>query len=203
MPCSACCGRRCSGGWRDTRMSTTPSDCAMTPRCDGSSAGRRLWLCSLAELKWAASKRGGSRPKEIFRRLPISPANGLTRFMAAVRREASYSTSISSVSPTYGEQELSVWNGHYECTCYHPLFVFNQFGDLERCALRPGNVHSADGRGGLVKAGGFRLCGQVARHQFRGEGGLGHSGGYGKSENGGESTRDWVASESCRAVSDP
>ncbi|RYH05495.1 IS1380 family transposase, partial [Tropicimonas sp. IMCC6043] len=29
--------------------------------------------------------------------------------------------------------------------CYHPLFVFNQFGMLERCALRPGNVHSADG----------------------------------------------------------
>jgi hypothetical protein len=36
---------------------------------------------------------------------------------------------------THGEQETSVWNGHYECTCYHPLFVFNQFGDLERCAL--------------------------------------------------------------------
>ena len=28
---------------------------------------------------------------------------------------------------------------------YHPLFVFNQFGDLERCTLRPGNVHSAEG----------------------------------------------------------
>src|SRR5262249_37528160 len=41
----------------------------------------------------------------------------------------------SSVSPTHGEQEMSVWNGHYACTCYHPLFVFNQFGDLERCAL--------------------------------------------------------------------
>jgi Transposase DDE domain group 1 len=40
----------------------------------------------------------------------------------------------SSVSPTHGEQEMSVWNGHYACTCYHPLFVFNQFGDLERCA---------------------------------------------------------------------
>jgi hypothetical protein len=26
----------------------------------------------------------------------------------------------SSVSPTHGEQEMSVWNGHYECTCYHP-----------------------------------------------------------------------------------
>jgi hypothetical protein len=37
----------------------------------------------------------------------------------------------SSVSPTHGEQEMSVWNGHYACTCYHPLFVFNQFGDLE------------------------------------------------------------------------
>src|SRR5262245_38608084 len=40
----------------------------------------------------------------------------------------------SSVSPTHGEQEMSIWNGHYQSTCYHPLFVFNQFGDLERCA---------------------------------------------------------------------
>ena len=46
---------------------------------------------------------------------------------------------------------MSVWNGHYACTCYHPLFVFNQFGDLERCALRPGNVHSADGWDGVLK----------------------------------------------------
>jgi hypothetical protein len=51
----------------------------------------------------------------------------------------------SSVSPTHGEQENSVWNGHYTCTCYHPLFLFNQFGDLERCALRPGNVRSGNG----------------------------------------------------------
>ena len=29
----------------------------------------------------------------------------------------------SSLSPTHGEQEMSVWNGHYACTCYHPLFV--------------------------------------------------------------------------------
>jgi len=54
----------------------------------------------------------------------------------------------SSESPTYGEQEGSSYNGHFGCTCYHPLFVFNQFGDVERCALRPGNVHSAaDSRG--------------------------------------------------------
>jgi len=50
-----------------------------------------------------------------------------------------------SVSPTYGTQEGTAYNGHFACTCYHPLFVFNQDGDLERCALRPGNVHSAHG----------------------------------------------------------
>src|ERR671913_114987 len=50
----------------------------------------------------------------------------------------------SSESPTFGQQEGSAWNGHFRCTCYHPLFVFNQFGDLERCLLRPGNVHSAE-----------------------------------------------------------
>ncbi len=51
----------------------------------------------------------------------------------------------SSVSPTHGEQEGTAYNGHFGCTCYHPLFLFNQFGDLERCRLRPGNVHSAHG----------------------------------------------------------
>src|SRR5262245_45622075 len=33
----------------------------------------------------------------------------------------------SSVSPTHGEQEMSVWNGHYACTCYHLLFVLYNF----------------------------------------------------------------------------
>ena len=51
----------------------------------------------------------------------------------------------SSVSPTHGDQQGTAYNGHFTCACYHPLFVFNQFRDLERSALRPGNVHSADG----------------------------------------------------------
>jgi len=50
----------------------------------------------------------------------------------------------SSESPVHGSQEGSAYNGHFAKTCYHPLFVFNQYGDLERCRLRPGNVHSAD-----------------------------------------------------------
>ena len=49
-----------------------------------------------------------------------------------------------SVSESYGEQEGSAYNGHFGCTCYHPLFCFNQFGDLERALLRNGNVASAD-----------------------------------------------------------
>ena len=50
----------------------------------------------------------------------------------------------SSVSETYGQQEGSAYNGHFGCTCYHPLFCFNQFGDPERALLREGNVSSAD-----------------------------------------------------------
>ena len=49
----------------------------------------------------------------------------------------------SSVSETYGHQEGTACNGHFECTCYHPLFLFNQFGDLERVILRRGNHASA------------------------------------------------------------
>lgn len=49
----------------------------------------------------------------------------------------------SSESPVHGSQDGATWNGHFDCTCYHPLFVFNQHGDLDRCALRAGNVHSA------------------------------------------------------------
>ena len=49
----------------------------------------------------------------------------------------------SSVSETYGEQQGSAYNGHFGCNCYHPLFVFNQDGDLERALLRRGNHASA------------------------------------------------------------
>src|SRR3546814_18968833 len=48
-------------------------------------------------------------------------------------------------SSDLGDQEGTAWNGHFDCTCNHPIFLFNQFGMLESCALRNGNVHSADG----------------------------------------------------------
>jgi hypothetical protein len=75
----------------------------------------------------------------------------------------------SSESPTYGEQEGSAYNGHFACTCYHPLFVFNQFGDVERCALRPGNVHSADGWRAVLEPVIVRYRGIVKHLYFRGD----------------------------------
>lgn len=73
----------------------------------------------------------------------------------------------SSESETHGAQEGSAYNGHFGCTCYHPLFVFNQFGDLERCALRPGNVHSADGWRDILAPVMARYRGKMKRYYFR------------------------------------
>jgi DDE family transposase len=80
----------------------------------------------------------------------------------------------SSESPTYGEQENSAYNGHFGCTCYHPLFVFNQFGDVERCALRPGNVHSADGWRAVLEPVIARYRGSMKRLYFRGDAAFGN-----------------------------
>ena len=49
----------------------------------------------------------------------------------------------SSESEVYGNQEGANYNGYFGCKCYHPLFCFNQFGDLEGTMLRNSNVHSA------------------------------------------------------------
>jgi len=75
----------------------------------------------------------------------------------------------SSVSPTHGDQEGSVWNGHYVTTCYHPIFVFNQYGDLERCALRRGNVHSADAWEAVLKPVIARYQATATSIAFRGD----------------------------------
>ncbi len=50
----------------------------------------------------------------------------------------------SSESPVHGEQEGSAYNGHFESVCYHPLFLFNHYGDCLAAKLRAGNVHSAE-----------------------------------------------------------
>src|SRR5262245_53992702 len=54
-----------------------------------------------------------------------------------------------------------------DCRGPLPLFVCNQFGDLERCALRAGNVHSADGWDDVLKPVVARYQGKVSRIYFR------------------------------------
>ena len=49
------------------------------------------------------------------------------------------------------------------------LFLFNRFGDLERCALRPGNVHGADDWEGVLKPAVIRYKGRKVRLYFRGD----------------------------------
>jgi hypothetical protein len=78
----------------------------------------------------------------------------------------------SSDSPTYGQQEGSTFNGHFGCTCYHPLFVFNQFGDLERAVLRPGNVHSSKGWREALEPVVARYRGRKLPRFFRGDAGF-------------------------------
>jgi hypothetical protein len=75
----------------------------------------------------------------------------------------------SSVSPTHGRQQGSAYNGHFGRTCYHPLFCFNQFGDLERAMLREGNVHSADNWLAVLEPIVERYREQILDRFFRGD----------------------------------
>ena len=75
----------------------------------------------------------------------------------------------SSASPVHGQQEASAYNGHFGCTCYHPLFCFNQFGDCEGSMLRPGNVHSADRWKELLEPIVARYETKTVRKYFRGD----------------------------------
>ena len=75
----------------------------------------------------------------------------------------------SSVSETYGDQEGSAYNGYFACDCYHPLFVFNQDGDVEYAKLRPGNVSSADDWRSVLEPVIERYRDLDVRRYFRGD----------------------------------
>jgi DDE family transposase len=58
--------------------------------------------------------------------------------------------------PTHGAQQLTFFNGHYDCWCYLPLLAFLTFDDEDEqylCAalLRPGNATAAHGAWGLLR----------------------------------------------------
>jgi hypothetical protein len=122
----------------------------------------------------SASQMGRFETKWLSRPENLTALTDLSgQWIDKVRRRRGPKTVIldmdSSESPTYGEQEGSAYNGHFACTCYHPLFVFNQFGDVERCALRPGNVHSADGWRAVLEPVIARYRDIVKHLYFRGD----------------------------------
>lgn len=75
----------------------------------------------------------------------------------------------SSFSPTHVKREGTTYNGHFGRTCYHPLFLFNQFSDLEWCSLRFGKVDSAGDWASVLKPVVVRYKGRKVRLYFRGE----------------------------------
>ncbi len=97
--------------------------------------GRAVHDCA-ASARCGASRRSGSRVVRTSSRSPTSLGIGSTAFIPANRRGQSCSTWDSSVSPIYSDQEGTAYNSHFAFTCYRPLFVFNQLGELERCARR-------------------------------------------------------------------
>jgi Transposase DDE domain group 1 len=61
----------------------------------------------------------------------------------------------SSVSPTHGEQEMSVWNGHYECTCYQRM---GRCAQARRGAISGQHLtHLFSGGRGLRESGSLRV----------------------------------------------
>ena len=97
------------------RMSTTPDDWPSTQRC-------ATWLA--AGQRWRTST------------LPASTSE-ISWFDTEILNIDCF------VSETYGLQKGSAYNRYFGCMRYHPLFLFNQFGDLERVILRLGNHASA------------------------------------------------------------
>jgi hypothetical protein len=141
---------------RDPAMRWVVGDRAITSSAASASQMGRF------ETKWL------SRPENVAALIDLPG-----RWIDKVRRRRGPKTIIldmdSSESPTYGEQEGSAYNGHFACMCYHPLFIFNQFGDVERCVLRPGNVHSADGWRAVLEPVIARYRGIVRHLYFRGD----------------------------------
>jgi len=80
--------------------------------------------------------------------------------------------------PTHGAQQLTFFNGHYDCWCYLPLLAFLTFDDESEqylCAamLRPGNAPATAGAVGLLRRllGLLRVAFPTARFLVRLDGG--------------------------------
>jgi hypothetical protein len=78
-------------------------------------------------------------------------------------------TAIRASARPMARERAAPTTSHFDCACYHPLFVFNHLGDVEQRALRPSNVHSTDAACG-ARTGSGPLSGIAERLSFRGDG---------------------------------
>src|SRR3954451_14393451 len=148
-----------------------PTGSAEIQPCDGSSA------VAVTQTAASASQMGRFETEVLVQEANLSaladlPGRWIDRVHARRPVRGIVLDMDSCVSPTHGEQEGSAYNGHFACTCYHPLFVFNQFGDLERGALRPGSVHSAEGWRAVLEPVIARYRTTMKRRYFRADAGF-------------------------------
>ena len=106
-------------------------------------------------------------PKENLEGLARLNVQWVERAMARTPHRRVILDMDSSESPVHGEQEGATYNGHFESVCYHPLFLFNEFGDCEGTMLRPGNVHSTERWREVLEPVVKRYQGKGARLLFR------------------------------------
>ena len=85
--------------------------------------------------------------------------------------------------PTHGQQQLALFNGHYDSWCYLPVLGFVSFNDepeqyLLTAVLRPGNAPASRGAAGILWriVQRIRRCFPGAKIRIRLDGGFAHPG---------------------------
>jgi hypothetical protein len=110
--------------------------------------------------RWVDSKRTGWRGRRTSRRSPISPAIGSIRLRNAAQANSSCWIWTRALARRMAGNSRAFGMATSAAHATIRSSSFNQYGDLERCALRPGNVHSADGWEAVLKP-------VVARYKHR------------------------------------
>ena len=140
-----CCANRYTVDWLAMKMSTMPIVYRWIRLCGGSPGRRWTRRRPPAPTPWVDLRPRCCPVQGNLKALSEVNGRWVERALEKTTHRRIILDMDSSASPVHGEQEASAYNGHFRCTCYHPLFCFNQFGDCEGAMLRPGNVHSADG----------------------------------------------------------
>src|ERR1700724_4469925 len=91
-----------------------PEACAMIRQCAGLPAAKLLRGLQRRRARWAWL----AADKNLLALADLS-GQWIDRVHARRPPRGIVLDMDSNVSPTHGEQEMSVWSGPYDCTCYH------------------------------------------------------------------------------------